>query len=114
MGHHRVLSGQKVFINDPALLELPGFSKSAGKERKPAVQLRLKTGDSGEALEIFATTALFGSDPSSEHSPGTFKVGTPPLHVIPAGPENLDGCAPHEPLSALIGAVLVVNRGELS
>ncbi|GAB1518785.1 hypothetical protein RhiTH_001850 [Rhizoctonia solani] len=114
LGHHRVLSGQKVFINDPALLELPGFSKLQEKERKLAVQLKLRVGDSDEEISLFATTALFGADPSSENSPGTFRVDAPPLHVVPSNPENLNGCSDHEALPILNGAVLVVNRGTCS
>ncbi|CEL58109.1 alpha mannosidase-like protein [Rhizoctonia solani AG-1 IB] len=114
LGHHRILSGQKVFINDPALLELPGFSKSKEKERKLAVQLKLKVGDSGEEITLFATTALFGADPSSESSQGTFRIDVPPLHVVPPNPENLNGCGDHEALAILEGAVLVVNRGVCS
>jgi hypothetical protein len=106
------LSGQKVFINDPALLELPGFSKSKEKERKLAVQLKLKVGDLGEEITLFATTALFGADPSSESSQGTFRIDAPPLHVVPPNPENLNGCGDHEALAILEGAVLVVNRGK--
>jgi hypothetical protein len=112
VGQHRVLSGQKVFINDPALLGLPGFSKSKDKERKLAVQLNVRIGDSDVALDILASTALFGADPGSERSPGTFRVGAPALHVVPASPENLNGCAPHTPQPTLEGAVLVVNRGK--
>ncbi|KAF8707761.1 Glycosyl hydrolase family 47, partial [Rhizoctonia solani] len=114
LGHHRVLSGQKVFINDPALLELPGFSKLQEKERKLAVQLKLRVGDSDGEISLFATTALFGADPSSENSPGTFRVDAPPLHVVPSNPENLNGCSDHEALPILNGAVLVVNRGTCS
>ncbi|CAE6522002.1 unnamed protein product [Rhizoctonia solani] len=111
LGHHRVLSGQKVFVNDPALLELPGFSKSKEKQRKLAVQLKLNVGDSDEGISLFATTALFGADPSSERSPGMFRIDAPALHVVPPNPENLDGCADHEVQPILRGAVLVVKRG---
>ncbi|CAE6542789.1 unnamed protein product [Rhizoctonia solani] len=111
LGHHRVLSGQKVFINDPALLELPGFSKPQQTERKLAVQLKLRVGDSGEETSLFATTALFGADPSSERSPGTFRIDAPALHIVPSNPENLNGCDDHEAQSIFQGAVLVVNRG---
>ncbi|KAJ1311042.1 hypothetical protein OPQ81_009547 [Rhizoctonia solani] len=111
LGHHRVLSGQKVFINDPALLELPGFSKSQEKARKLAVQLKLKVGDSDEGISLLASTALFGADPSSERSPGTFRIDAPALHVVPSDPQNLNGCIDHEEQPILKGAVLVVNRG---
>ncbi|KAH7344593.1 alpha-mannosidase [Rhizoctonia solani] len=114
LGHHRVLSGQKVFINDPALLELPGFSKSQQKERKLAVELKLRVGDADEEISLLATTALFGADPSSERSPGTFRIDAPALHVVPSNPENLNGCDDHEAQSILQGAILVVNRGTCS
>ncbi|CAE7111477.1 unnamed protein product [Rhizoctonia solani] len=111
LGHHRVLSGQKVFINDPALLQLPGFSKSQDKERALAVQLKLRVGDSDEETSLLATTALFGADPGSERSPGTFRIDAPALHVVPSNPENLYGCDDHEAQTILQGAVLIVNRG---
>ncbi|CAE6381543.1 unnamed protein product [Rhizoctonia solani] len=111
LGHHRVLSGQKVFINDPALLELPGFSKSQETERKLAVQLKLRVGDSDEETSLLATTALFGADPSSERSPGAFRIDAPALHVVPSNPENLNGCHDHEIQTILQGAILVANRG---
>ncbi|KEP55137.1 ER degradation-enhancing alpha-mannosidase-like protein [Rhizoctonia solani 123E] len=111
LGHHRVLSGQKVFINDPALLELPGFSKSQETERKLTVQLKLRVGDSDEETSLLATTALFGADPSSERSPGAFRIDAPALHVVPSNPENLNGCHDHEVQTILQGAILVANRG---
>ncbi|KAL5640918.1 hypothetical protein ACGC1H_001409 [Rhizoctonia solani] len=111
LGHHRVLSGQKVFINDPALLELPGFSKSQETERKLVVQLKLRVGDSDEETSLLATTALFGADPSSERSPGTFRIDAPALHVVPSNPENLNGCHDHEVQTILKGAIIVANRG---
>ncbi|CAE6449780.1 unnamed protein product [Rhizoctonia solani] len=114
LGHHRVLSGQKVFINDPALLELPGFSKSQQKERKLAVELKLRVGDADEEISLLATTALFGADPSSERSLGTFRIDAPALHVVPSNPQNLNGCDDHEAQSIFQGAVLVVNRGTCS
>lgn len=112
VGQHRVLSGQKVFINDPALHELPGFSKPENKEGLPSVQLRLRVGASGEPINIPATTALFGADVSRAESLGTFKLGASPLYVVPTSYENIDGCAPHTPQPMFKGTVLVVNRGE--
>ncbi|KAB5594202.1 Alpha mannosidase-like protein [Ceratobasidium theobromae] len=111
LGQHRVLSGQKVFINDPALHELPGFSKPENKEGLPSVQLRLRVGASGEPINIPATTALFGADVSRAESLGTFKLGASPLYVVPTSYENIDGCAPHTPQPMFKGTVLVVNRG---
>jgi hypothetical protein len=115
VGHHRVLSGQRVFINDPALLEIPGFAKSAKEKlqsRRLAVQLSLKNPATSEELSIIATTALFGSDPENENSPAAFRVGSTPLRIMATSTENSDGCASHAAHHELPGAVLVVNRGE--
>ncbi|KAG9128167.1 alpha mannosidase-like protein [Ceratobasidium sp. 392] len=112
LGHHRVLSGQRVFISDPALLEIPGFAKSDKKQpRKLAVQLHLKNPATSEELYLFATTALFGADPEEDSGPAAFRVGFTSLPVVATSTENLDGCSSHAGRQEVPGAVLVVNRG---
>ncbi|KAG8747282.1 alpha mannosidase-like protein, partial [Ceratobasidium sp. 428] len=112
LGHHRVLSGQRVFISDPALLEIPGFAKSDKKQsRKLAVQLHLTNPVTSEELDLFATTALFGANPDDDSGPAAFRVGFTSLHVVTSSTENLDGCGSHAGRQEVLGAVLVVNRG---
>ncbi|KAG8727947.1 alpha mannosidase-like protein, partial [Ceratobasidium sp. 428] len=112
LGHHRVLSGQRVFISDPALLEIPGFAKSDKKQsRKLAVQLHLTNPATSEELDLFATTALFGADPEDDSGPAAFRVGFTSLRVVTSSTENLDGCSSHAERQEMIGTVLVVNRG---
>ncbi|KAG8762914.1 alpha mannosidase-like protein [Ceratobasidium sp. 423] len=83
----------------------------SGRCAVPQPEEYLTIGDSDEGISLFATTALFGADPSSERSPGTFRIDAPALHVVPSTPENLDGCGDHEAQPILKGAVLVVKRG---
>ncbi|KAG9092639.1 alpha mannosidase-like protein [Ceratobasidium sp. UAMH 11750] len=111
LGHHKVLSGQRVYISDPALLEIPGFAKSDKPLRKLAVQLQLKNPATSQVLDLFATTSLFGADPEADSGPAAFRVGFTSLRVVATNIDNPDGCNSHAGREEVLGAILVVNRG---
>lgn len=106
------MSGQRVFISDPALLEIPGFKSEKQLSRKLAVQLQLKNLATDEQETLFAMTSLFGADPEDENGTAAFRVGFGSLPVVTASADNVDGCGSHVGREGAPGAVLVVDRGE--
>ncbi|QRW05174.1 glycoside hydrolase family 47 protein [Ceratobasidium sp. AG-Ba] len=111
LGHHRVLSGQKVFISDPALLGIPGFKSGKQLSRKLAIQLRVRNPATEQQEDLLATTAMFGADPEDVKGTAAFRVGFTSLPITTADPHNVDGCSSHIGRQGTPGAVLVVDRG---